>query len=107
MAIERAVFGGGCFWGMQDLFRRQPGVLRTRAGYTGDDSVANATYRNHANHAEAIEIEFDNDVISYSQLLAFFFQLHDPTTPDRQGNDRDSPIVRRFSIPRKRNVRSR
>ena len=88
MAIERAILAGGCFWGMQDLFRRQPGVLGTRVGYTGDDAVPNATYRHHGNHAEAIEIEFDNEQTTYRQLLAFFFQIHDPTTVDRQGNDR-------------------
>ena len=88
MAFEKAILAGGCFWGMQDLFRKQPGVLKTRVGYTGDDSVPNATYRNHGNHAEAIEIEFDNEQISYRRLLAFFFQIHDPTTPNRQGNDR-------------------
>ncbi len=88
MVTEKAILAGGCFWGMQDLFRKQPGVLRTCVGYTGDDSVPNATYRNHGNHAEAIEIEFDNEVTNYRKLLAFFFQIHDPTTPDRQGNDR-------------------
>ncbi len=86
---ERAVLAGGCFWGMQDLFRRQPGVLSTRVGYTGGD-VANATYRNHGTHAEAIEIIFDPEVTSYRDLLEFFFQIHDPTTPNRQGNDRGS-----------------
>ncbi len=88
MAIEKAVLAGGCFWGMQDLFRKQPGVLRTRVGYTGDPDTPNATYRNHGHHAEAIEVEFDNEQTSYRKLLAFFFQIHDPTTPDRQGNDR-------------------
>ncbi len=88
MAIEKAILAGGCFWGMQDLFRKQPGVLKTRVGYTGDDSVPNATYRNHGRHAEAIEIEFDNEQTRYRKLLALFFQIHDPTTPDRQGNDR-------------------
>ena len=80
------VFAGGCFWGMQDLLRRYPGVLHTRVGYTGGD-VPNATYRNHGNHAEAIEIVFDPAVISYRQILEFFFQIHDPSTPNRQGND--------------------
>lgn len=84
---ERAVLAGGCFWGMQDLIRRLPGVEKTRVGYTGGD-VANATYRNHGSHAEGIEIIFDPARISYRQLLEFFFQIHDPTTRDRQGNDR-------------------
>jgi peptide-methionine (S)-S-oxide reductase len=83
---ERAVLAGGCFWGMQDLIRKQPGVLSTRVGYTGG-SVKNATYRHHDGHAEAIEITFDPARISYRTLLAFFFQIHDPTTFDRQGND--------------------
>lgn len=87
MAIEKALLAGGCFWGMQDLIRKQPGVVRTRVGYSGGD-VPHATYRNHGSHAEAIEIEFDNEVTSYRKLLVFFFQIHDPTTPDRQGNDR-------------------
>lgn len=84
---ERAILAGGCFWGMQDLIRRQPGVLSTRVGYSGGD-VRNATYRNHGNHAEAIEIIFDPDQTSYRAVLEFFFQIHDPTTPNRQGNDR-------------------
>ncbi len=88
MATEKAILAGGCFWGMQQLFRKQPGVIRTRVGYTGDSSLPNATYRNHGNHAEAVEIEFDNTVTSYRKLLAFFFRIHDPTTPNRQGNDR-------------------
>ena len=87
MAEERAVLAGGCFWGMQDLIRRQKGVISTRVGYSGGD-VPNATYRNHGSHAEAIEITFDSSKISYRQLLEFFFQIHDPTTPNRQGNDR-------------------
>jgi len=86
MAEERAVLAGGCFWGMQDLMRKLPGVIRTRVGYTGGD-VPNATYRNHGTHAEAIEITYDPEKISYRRLLEFFFQIHDPTTPDRQGND--------------------
>ena len=86
MSQERAVLAGGCFWGMQDLIRRQPGVLTTRVGYTGGH-VANATYRNHAGHAEAIEIIFDPAKTSFRQLLEFFFQIHDPTTLNRQGND--------------------
>ncbi|MBC7706944.1 MAG: peptide-methionine (S)-S-oxide reductase MsrA [Rhodoferax sp.] len=84
---ERAVLAGGCFWGMQDLIRKMPGVQATRVGYTGGD-VPNATYRNHGNHAEGIEILFDPAVISYRKLLEFFFQIHDPSTQDRQGNDR-------------------
>jgi peptide-methionine (S)-S-oxide reductase len=87
MSTERAVLAGGCFWGMQDLIRRQAGVLSTRVGYTGGD-VPNATYRNHGTHAEAIEIVFDPAKTSYRQLLEFFFQIHDPTTLNRQGNDR-------------------
>ena len=83
---ERAILAGGCFWGMQDLIRRQPGVVSTRVGYSGGD-VPNATYRNHGTHAEAIEIIFDPDKTSYRTLLEFFFQIHDPTTPNRQGND--------------------
>lgn len=84
---ERAVLAGGCFWGMQDLIRKMPGIEATRVGYTGGD-VANATYRNHGTHAEGIEILFDPARISYRQILEFFFQIHDPTTPNRQGNDR-------------------
>ena len=84
---QRAVLAGGCFWGMQDLIRKLPGVEDTRVGYTGGD-VQNATYRNHGTHAEAIEIVFDPNQISYRRLLEFFFQIHDPTTPNRQGNDR-------------------
>lgn len=85
--IERAVLAGGCFWGMQDLIRKLPGVSSTRVGYTGGD-VPNATYRNHGTHAEGIEINFDPSVISYRELLEFFFQVHDPSTLNRQGNDR-------------------
>ena len=84
---ETAILAGGCFWGMQDLIRKRPGVIATRVGYTGGD-VANATYRNHGTHAEGIEILFDPALISYRKLLEFFFQIHDPTTKDRQGNDR-------------------
>ena len=83
---ERAVLAGGCFWGMQDLLRKRPGVISTRVGYTGGD-VANATYRNHRGHAEAVEILFDPETISYRDLLEFFFQAHDPATKNRQGND--------------------
>lgn len=84
---ERAVLAGGCFWGMQDLIRRRPGIVSTRVGYTGGD-VPNATYRDHGSHAEGIEIVFDPSVTSYRDVLEFFFQIHDPTTRDRQGNDR-------------------
>lgn len=87
MNTETAILAGGCFWGVQELIRHQDGVLRTRVGYTGGE-VANATYRNHGNHAEAVEIVFDPERISYRRLLEFFFQIHDPTTPNRQGNDR-------------------
>ncbi len=83
---ETAILAGGCFWGMQDLIRRIPGVLSTRVGYTGGD-VANATYRNHGTHAEAIEVVFDPKRLSYRQILEFFFQIHDPSTKNRQGND--------------------
>jgi len=86
MTQERAVLAGGCFWGMQELIRKLPGVLRTRVGYTGGD-VPNATYRNHGTHAEGIEIFFDPTRINYRQILEFFFQIHDPSTPNRQGND--------------------
>ncbi|MEO5829146.1 MAG: peptide-methionine (S)-S-oxide reductase MsrA [Rhodanobacter sp.] len=89
MTTERAVLAGGCFWGMQDLIRQQDGVLSTRVGYSGGD-VPNATYQNHGSHAEAIEIVFDPSRISYRTLLEFFFQIHDPSTPNRQGNDRGS-----------------
>ena len=85
-STERAVLAGGCFWGMQDLIRKYPGVISTRVGYTGGD-VPNATYRKHGTHAEAIEITFDPTQISYRKLLEFFFQIHDPTTRNRQGND--------------------
>ena len=85
-STERAILAGGCFWGMQDLIRKMPGVLSTRVGYSGGD-VPNATYRNHGTHAEAIEIVFDPNVVSYRTLLEFFFQIHDPTTRNRQGND--------------------
>jgi peptide-methionine (S)-S-oxide reductase len=85
--IERAVLAGGCFWGMQDLIRKLPGVVSTRVGYTGGD-VPNATYRNHGTHAEGIEINFEPSQISFRELLEFFFQIHDPSTPNRQGNDR-------------------
>lgn len=84
---ETAILAGGCFWGMQELIRKQPGVLNTRVGYSGGD-VDNATYRNHGAHAEAIEIVFDPAQTSYRKMLEFFFQIHDPTTINRQGNDR-------------------
>ena len=83
---ETAILAGGCFWGMQDLIRHITGVLRTRVGYTGGE-VSNPTYRNHGNHAEAIEVVFDRNVLSYRALLEFFFQIHDPSTRNRQGND--------------------
>jgi peptide-methionine (S)-S-oxide reductase len=83
---ETAILAGGCFWGMQDLIRRQPGILSTRVGYTGGE-VPNATYRNHGSHAEGIEIVFDPAITSYRRVLEYFFQIHDPTTPNRQGND--------------------
>ena len=86
MSTEKAILAGGCFWGMQDLIRKLPGVISTRVGYSGGD-VPNATYRNHGSHAEAIEIIFDPDKLSYRDLLEFFFQVHDPTTRNRQGND--------------------
>ena len=84
---ERAVLAGGCFWGMEDLIRKLPGVVSTRVGYTGGD-VDNATYRNHGTHAEGIEISFDPTQMNYRRLLEFFFQIHDPTTMNQQGNDR-------------------
>jgi peptide-methionine (S)-S-oxide reductase len=84
---ERAVLAGGCFWGMQDLLRRFKGVVSTRVGYSGDDATPNATYRHHGDHAEAIEIVFDPKVVSYRDILEWFFQIHDPTTRNRQGND--------------------
>ncbi|MEV6879303.1 peptide-methionine (S)-S-oxide reductase MsrA [Amycolatopsis sp. NPDC051128] len=85
-STERAVLAGGCFWGMQELFRRQPGVVSTRVGYSGGD-VPNATYRNHGTHAEAIEVIYDPARTTFRDLLEFFFQVHDPTTKNRQGND--------------------
>ena len=85
-ATETAILAGGCFWGMQELIRREPGVLSTRVGYTGGDTP-NATYRDHGRHAEAIAVVFDPSQISYRELLELFFQIHDPTTRDRQGND--------------------
>ena len=87
MGTQIAILAGGCFWGMQELIRSQPGVVGTRVGYSGGE-VANATYRNHGTHAEAIEITFDPAKTSYRRMLEFFFQIHDPTTPNRQGNDK-------------------
>ncbi len=87
MAVERTILAGGCFWGVQDLIRKMPGIKSTRVGYTGGD-VKNATYQNHGSHAEGIEIFFDNEITSYRKILEYFFQIHDPTTPNRQGNDR-------------------
>ncbi|MBY0428984.1 MAG: peptide-methionine (S)-S-oxide reductase MsrA [Alphaproteobacteria bacterium] len=86
MGSERAILAGGCFWGMEDLIRKLPGVTNTEVGYTGGN-VANPTYQHHEGHAEAIEITFDSDVTSYRKILEFFFQIHDPTTKNRQGND--------------------
>ena len=86
MSTKRAVLAGGCFWGMQDLIRKLPGVVSTRVGYTGGE-VPNATYRNHGTHAEGIEILFDDEKTSYRKILELFFQIHDPGTPNRQGND--------------------
>lgn len=87
MTQQRAVLAGGCFWGMQDLIRKRDGVISTRVGYSGGD-VQNATYRDHGTHAEAIEVIFNDEVLSYRDLLELFFQIHDPSTPNRQGNDR-------------------
>jgi peptide-methionine (S)-S-oxide reductase len=87
MTQQRAVLAGGCFWGMQDLIRKRDGVISTRVGYSGGD-VPNATYRNHGTHAEAIEVTFNDEVLSYRDLLELFFQIHDPSTLNRQGNDR-------------------
>jgi peptide-methionine (S)-S-oxide reductase len=86
MATETAILAGGCFWGAQELLRQRPGVISTRVGYSGGD-VPNATYRNHGDHAEAVEIVFDPELISYREILEFFFQIHDPSTRNRQGND--------------------
>jgi peptide-methionine (S)-S-oxide reductase len=87
MTAESAILASGCFWGAQDLIRALPGVISTRTGYSGDDGTPNPTYRNHGDHAEAVEVRFIPTVISYRELLAFFFQIHDPTTLNRQGND--------------------
>src|SRR6478609_9619563 len=86
MNTEKAILAGGCFWGVEELFRHRPGVISTVVGYTGGD-VPNATYRNHGTHAEGIEILFDPAVLGYRDLLEFFFQIHDPSTKNRQGND--------------------
>ena len=87
MTTERAILANGCFWGSQELLRQLPGVISTRTGYSGDPATPNATYRHHGDHAEAVEMVFDPDELSYRRLLEFFFQIHDPTTRDRQGND--------------------
>ncbi len=87
--METAILAGGCFWGMQDLIRKLPGVLSTRVGYSGGD-VPNATYRNHGTHAEAIEVVFDPDMLTFRNVLELYFQIHDPTTVNRQGNDQGS-----------------
>ncbi len=87
--IKKAVLGGGCFWGMQELFRKQPGIVGTRVGYTGGENP-DPTYENHPGHAEALEVEYDERVISYKEVLDFFFRIHDPTTLNRQGNDTGS-----------------
>jgi peptide-methionine (S)-S-oxide reductase len=86
MTTEKAILAGGCFWGMEELFRREPGVVSTRVGYSGGDTP-NATYRNHGDHAESIEVVYDPEKTDFRNLLEFFFQVHDPTTQDRQGND--------------------
>ncbi len=85
--VKKIVLAGGCFWGLQDLIRKQTGVVRTRVGYTGG-TVAHPTYENHEGHAEAVEIEYDTEKTSYKKLLDFFFQIHNPTTLNQQGNDR-------------------
>jgi peptide-methionine (S)-S-oxide reductase len=87
MITEKAILAGGCFWGVEELIRHYPGVISTVVGYTGGD-IRNATYRNHGTHAEGIEITFDPAILSYRALLEYFFQIHDPTTRNRQGNDR-------------------
>lgn len=87
MTTERAILANGCFWGSQELLRHLPGVISTRTGYSGDPATPNATYRRHGDHAEAVEVVFDPDELSYRRLLEFFFQIHDPTTLNRQGND--------------------
>ena len=105
MSTERAVLAGGCFWGVQELLRAMEGVVSTRVGYSGGD-VANATYRNHGTHAEAVEIVFDPAKLGYRELLEFFFQIHDPSTPDRQGNDR-GPSYRSaiyYTTPEQRDI---
>ncbi|WP_022899998.1 peptide-methionine (S)-S-oxide reductase MsrA [Humibacter albus] len=87
MTTERAILASGCFWGAQELLRKKPGVISTRTGYSGDANTPDATYRHHGDHAESVEIVFDPDVISYREILEFFFQIHDPSTKNRQGND--------------------
>ena len=86
MGYKKAILAGGCFWGMQELLRKLPGIIKSRVGYTGGD-VFNATYRNHGTHAEAVELIYDESLISYREILEYFFKIHDPTTPNRQGND--------------------
>jgi peptide-methionine (S)-S-oxide reductase len=113
VSAERAVLAGGCFWGVQDLLRRYPGVISTRVGYTGGE-VLNATYRNHGNHAEAVEITFDPQTISYRKLLEFFFQIHDPSTSIAAGSAIFGPpdyaaaigAIRKASRPSAKKVRS-
>src|SRR6476661_6724635 len=100
MSTETAILAGGCFWGMQDLFRRFPGVISTRVGYTGGE-VANATYRNHEGHAEAIEIIFDPDKQTYRKIFEFFFQIHDPTTPTVRETIMAQAIAQLSSTPAK------
>ena len=102
---ERAILAGGCFWGMQQLVRRLPGVVSTRVGYSGG-KVKNATYSNHGTHAEAIEITFDPSQTSFRDLLEFFFQIHDPTTPNRQGNDRGTSYRSAISTRARNNAAS-
>ena len=87
METERAILANGCFWGSQELLRKMPGVISTRTGYSGDPTTPNATYRKHGDHAESVEVIFDPSVLSFRRLLEFFFQIHDPTTLNRQGND--------------------
>ncbi|MFF7489371.1 peptide-methionine (S)-S-oxide reductase MsrA [Streptomyces luteogriseus] len=84
---ERALLAGGCFWGMQELIRSLPGVIRTRVGYSGDNDKPHPTYRDHGRHAESIEVVFDPTATDYRAILEYFFQIHDPTTSNRQGND--------------------
>lgn len=103
---ETAILAGGCFWGMQDLVRKLPGVVSTRVGYSGGD-VVNATYRNHGTHAEALEVVFEPAKLSFRQLLEFFFQIHDPSTPNRQGNDRGGSYRSGTTTPRPSSIAQR